>query len=277
MATSMRLYLCVSVWSRSDQVSITGSSGNKTRGTCGNQSPEMCVKQTPPPQHQMPSPQPHCWGLTASSAHQVVGVGSCWEVLHCCSHTEGAGHKQRHAISARRALPCTPLPLHTLFSCYQSVSPCGHLGRGIRNFLPSGNPAQAITSQHHQLSQTLGHSSTWKRARGTGRQACPSTEGWGNCFGFKCPHHGKSPQPLDSEFIRRETSACSPHCSQAGWCLRELLCVTQSCSCSHGYTRCLQYIKGERAGRKLLSAAAVFHGRKMVALPRNLPHFSRLL
>lgn len=114
-------------------------------------SPEMCVMQTPP-QHQMPFPQtpcsgPHCQQMLTQVV-ESAGAGKC------CSHTEGAGHKQSSALHS----PYTP-------SCSLSVFPCGHLIRGIRSFLHSGDPAQSITSQQHWCSQTLGHSHTWKRGK----------------------------------------------------------------------------------------------------------------
>lgn len=151
----------------------------------------------------MPFAQTHCSSPRCQQMHtQVVAVESCWswEVLHWCSHTEGASHKQ---FSARHSPPLTHL-IFLLPECF----PCSHLGRGMRSLLPPGNPAQATTSQQHRLSQTPGHSSTWKRGK------------WDR----------KTSLPQHTRLIPRLAGIQG-----------ELLCLApESCCCSHGYMWCRQ-------------------------------------
>lgn len=83
-------------------------------------------------------------------------VQSCWSGTRC---SDAVTLKVPVICSP---LPCIPLPLIFLLPACVPLRP---LGRGIGSLPPSGNPAQAVTSQQHRLSQTPGHSSTWKRGK----------------------------------------------------------------------------------------------------------------
>lgn len=132
-------------------------------------SPEMCIMQPSPPQHQMHCSTDPLLGSSLPGDEGTAG-GTCrsWAVLRWCNHTEGPWP------APSSPLPCTSPCLHTFLSPSPTPAPRGHLGKGMRNFLRS-----LLIQYKQSLVNSICPPRPWDRVAlaegtsGTRRQACP--------------------------------------------------------------------------------------------------------
>ena len=121
-------------------------------------SPEMCIMQTPPPQHQKPcSADPLLGSSLSADIHTAGGI---------LPELGSAALMQSHCRSP--ASPEQPSAMHTrslthlLFILPDSGPP--QPPRQRNKELPAlfANPAQAVVGKQHLLSQPPGQSGTWR-------------------------------------------------------------------------------------------------------------------
>ncbi|RLW06303.1 hypothetical protein DV515_00004450 [Chloebia gouldiae] len=141
-------------------VSITGSSSQG--GACGNQKPRnVCNANTTSSAPNAFSAAPLLGPALPADARPGCGCGI---LLHWGTRLKAL------LISS----PCPALPSLThLSSRLPERVPLWPPRQRRKELLPSGNPAQTITSQQQRLSQTPGHSSTWKRAKWERKTSLP--------------------------------------------------------------------------------------------------------